>query len=111
MKEFRLDAVLSVTTGISMCDSFGDVHEVFDHFYPGIMTIGVAMMSDRARERIFEQHPALRDIEVPSLNGARGDDAMAILRPWLAAMSEVYGETIALEADPKRQDPPEGLRL
>ena len=50
--------VMGVYTGILLKQGgFGEIHEVMDHFYPGIMTIGVAMMADTAKREVLRQRP------------------------------------------------------
>jgi hypothetical protein len=105
-KQFSLGALLSVTTGCLVSgEGFGVVRDVFDHLYPGIMTLGVMRMSEKAAERVLEQHPQLADVAVPELHGRSGDAAMEILTPWLAGLESVHGETLPLTTDPERQTP------
>ncbi len=104
-KEFSLGALLSVTTGMLLTESFGDVHEVFDHFYPGIMQMGMVEMGDQARDRVYEQHPSLSDVKAPVLGAAEGDAAMAIIRPWLRDLEAAHGARLSLTTDQQRQTP------
>ena len=58
LKPFGTLGVLGVVTGIVLEErGFGTIHEVMDHLFPGIMTIGCAVMSIRARDEILRQHP------------------------------------------------------
>lgn len=50
--------VLGVYTGILLKkEGFGEIHEVMDHLYPGIMTMGLAYMAKTASKEILRQHP------------------------------------------------------
>lgn len=67
-KEFDTLAVLGVYTGRVLEEGgMNGIHEVMDHFYPGIMTIGLAVMADRAKEEVLAQHPELA--ELPECTG------------------------------------------
>lgn len=58
MKQFSTLAVLGVATGIVLEDGgFSGIHEVMDHFYPGIMTLGCAAMSEQAAREVKRQIP------------------------------------------------------
>lgn len=59
-KSFPTTAVLGAYTGICLVN-FSEIHEVADFFYPGIMTVGVAMMRKDMREIIAVQHPSIAD--------------------------------------------------
>lgn len=52
--------VLGVATGIVLKEKgFPEIREVLNHLYPGIMTIGCAVMADTAKREIIRQHPGL----------------------------------------------------
>jgi hypothetical protein len=97
-RTFPLDVVLTVTTGFLVCRSFGDAHELFDHLYPGIMTLGIATMGDEAAAEVIRQHPDLADcvITAADFGGEKGDAALAAIAPKLAAWREVYGDSFAI---------------
>jgi hypothetical protein len=61
-KVFPADVVLSAYSGRFVCKDFGDVHELMDLFYPGIMTLGLAAMSTRAAAELRRQFPILGDV-------------------------------------------------
>jgi len=66
-KAFPIKDILSVSTGIMVSDKkMQGVYDVMDFFYPGITTIGLAYMQETAAEKIFEQHPVLRDVNIQS---------------------------------------------
>ena len=80
--------VLGVLTGIVLKDhGFSEIHEVMDHFYPGIMTIGVAMMGDTARREVLRQHPELAELPPCTKENFVQYAADALAR---------FGETISL---------------
>ena len=81
--------VLGVYTGYVLREKgFAGVHEVMDHFFPGIMTIGVAAMFPRAAAEVKRQIPSV--VEVP---GDPKDDWKA----YADAAVRVLGETLELE--------------
>ena len=100
-KDFKIEAVLSAITGTLLCD-FGDMHEVYDHYYPGIMTLGVALMADQCRERVLEEHPGLKGVLSPDVGGATGDAYLEAIAPWLREMREAHGEELTLTRDMER---------
>jgi len=104
-KTFSIAALLSVTTGTLLTPSFGDVHEVFDHLYPGIMTLGVALMADKAAARVLEQHPELAGVEPPDFGDCYGEEYMEALRPWMDRQVRKFGATLLLMSDPMRETP------
>lgn len=54
---------------------FGEIHEVFDHLYPGIMTVGVAAMSDDTKKYLGQDVPAL--LEIPSITKENFEEVAA----------------------------------
>jgi hypothetical protein len=83
-KAFGTLAVMGVFTGRVLEEhGFGRIHEVMDHLYPGIMTMGVAAMAEQAAAEIGRQVPG-------ALPWTEGDDwrdygrrAVAALGPTL----------------------------
>ena len=68
LKTFGTLAVMGAYTGYLLEENgFGKIHEVFDHFFPGIMTLGVAALSKHASAEIARQCPEVKDV--------RGDPA------------------------------------
>lgn len=91
-KDFPVAAVGGVCTGICL-NSFSGIHEVMDHLYPGIMTIGCAAMMTRARDELYRQHPKLR--EFVRVNGIpEGAEQAATFRQLLRMH---FGETLSTE--------------
>lgn len=60
-QEFPTDAVCGIFTGICL-GGFADIHEVMDHLYPGVMTIGCAFLQTAASAEILRQHPTLTEL-------------------------------------------------
>jgi hypothetical protein len=57
-KTFPTLAVCGVLSGRVLEEKgFSGIHEVMDHFYPGIMTMGVAAMGDAAADEVARQVP------------------------------------------------------
>jgi hypothetical protein len=80
--------VLGVYTGIVLKEhGASEIREVMDHFYPGIMTIGVAMMGQTARREILRQHPELA--ELPKCTSANCEQ-------YAADALARFGETILM---------------
>ena len=66
-KSFKTVAVLGIYSGLVLeKGGFGEMHEVMDHFYPGIMTLGAAMMGERGAEEVVRQHPELVKVGLPA---------------------------------------------
>lgn len=62
-KSFPIFPVMGVVTGIVLEENgFLGIHELMDHFFPGIMTMGAAIMMPVAKEEILKQHPFLKDV-------------------------------------------------
>lgn len=87
-KEFGIDTILSMTTGILMCD-FGDMHLasewVLGH---SIWTHEFAMpeLWDSIKKSVFDQHPDLKDIDAKHV----GKDNW---KQFADQMKEKYGST------------------
>lgn len=60
MKALPTLGVFGLWTGKVLSD-FGVIHEVFDHFYPGIGQIGCCMMAEQAKAEIEKQLPIVKD--------------------------------------------------
>jgi len=56
--------VMGVYSGICL-SNFGEIHETMDHFYPGIMQLGCAMMAKTASKEVLRQIPGVAGIEKP----------------------------------------------
>jgi len=68
---------------------FNGIHEVMDHFYPGIMTIGCAAMGKDAAKEIQEQLPELASKLVPFQEGK--------WKEWSEKVLSQLPETMELE--------------
>lgn len=63
IKEFNTVAVLGVFTGRVLAEhGFSEIHEIMDHFYPGIMTLGCASMAKTASHEVARQHPEFNSL-------------------------------------------------
>ena len=98
-RSFSLRVVLSATTGVSLVPNFGAVSDLFDFIYPNITTIGMADMSDRMRQRLFEQHPDLVGVEVPEFNSKPGAAWLAAAEPWLAEQERRFGKELEVSGE------------
>lgn len=90
-KVFHLGDILSVTTDVLLSPRylFGvyDVVGYLIYSAPTVDELPEAM--ERCRGYIFQQHPALRDVEVRSVEFENW-------RGWLQVQTDRYGEWIAL---------------
>jgi len=97
-KEFSTLAVMGVVTGHVLEEGgFGRIHEVFDHLYPGIMTIGVAAMAANAKAEILRQHPQLAT--TPSVVEGKWKYAAEQYVLTYGETLEVYGPVNVSNAD------------
>lgn len=86
--------VLGVYTGrVLSVGGFDQIHEVLDHFYPGIMTLGCAMALPTAQKEVLRQVPAVAEIPSPGNNAEWGAKVSA----YAALALEKFGPTIELE--------------
>ncbi len=99
-RAFDLSDVLSVTTGVVLKDMDG-IYDVMGFVTgdAGISTIGLAAMHDVAVERIFGEHPQLKDAKFPGIpKGLERDEAQRLCGEWVNAQKKVYGDTLTLTA-------------
>jgi len=62
-KQMPTLGVLGTYTGFVLKrGGFSEIHEVLDHLYPGIMTLGCAHMAKTAAKEIARQHPELAEL-------------------------------------------------
>ena len=59
-KQFPMHAALTIWTG-RVCGDFGEAHMLMDHFFPGIMTIGMAAMAYRGKAEVEAQFPRITE--------------------------------------------------
>lgn len=89
-KQFRTIDVLTVLTGIKLSQD-ADFHIVMDHFFPGIMTIGCAMMQPKAAA-VIEDQLLEQDLSTPNFKCTSGN-----YKEWLNSALEVLPEFIEIE--------------
>lgn len=89
-KSFPTKSVLGVATGIVLEQGgFAGIHEVMDYLFPGIMTIGCAVMADRAAFEIRRQLPEVAEI---ASSCPRGDAVLA----WADEAQKQLGSTLPI---------------
>lgn len=89
IKAFPTIAVAGAYTGCLLeKGKFGDIHEVFDHFYPGIMTLGLASMSKTVSAHLAKVIP--RMTELPDVTPENYQDVARLA-------VEMFGPTIELD--------------
>lgn len=104
-KSFPIENVLTVFTGVCMKSGIGMAQDVFDHLYPGIMTLGCAAMQPRAARELLRQHPWLGDVPQPA------EWNSGVVGPFAEA-AKIYAGGAAVEIEgPILDGPPTGLGL
>ena len=98
IKNFPTSAVLATYSGRVLKD-FSEIHHLLDHLYPGIMTLGCAMVLPEARATILRQHPGIDQIDAP----ADWSDAEQRL-DYLRRAEGVFGATMALDNGPNASE-------
>jgi hypothetical protein len=84
-------AVLTAATGIMLCDSFADVHRVFDLVLDDqIMTHQIPAAGDEVAAALLKQHPWIAEIELPTPPTPE----------WVASVIAEYGPSLEVVADP-----------
>jgi len=119
-KTIGVDALLSVTTGRLLCDSFGRVQEVGD-FLTGQSTwthmYGSEWFADRIANELKRQHPWTADevavlAEYPDLSGLSRDEVEAAITAWLEThIYPKHGRTVVIEPEPEPIRVPFGTGL
>jgi hypothetical protein len=72
-KELPTLGVVGAFTGRLLKEGgFGEIHEVFDHLYPGIMTLGLVAMAEPAKIYLGATIPALYGLLVVPAAGQPG---------------------------------------
>lgn len=99
-KRFDTARVLTVYTGVCMKTGVGMAQDVFDHLYPGIMTLGCAKKQPEAAQALAIQHPQLAAIR--PIDKTEGD----YLR-FLNDARAIFGDTMAVSGP--LPDAPDGL--
>ncbi len=94
-KELPTIGVLGVYTGRTLGDGKGgngmaEIGEVMDHFYPGIMTLGMASMANTASREVLRQVPTVAELEQPA-DWRTGYDV------YREKAIEKFGPTISLD--------------
>lgn len=101
-KAFNTLAVFGVVTG-RLLDTrpgaFAEIHEVMDHFYPGIMTIGMAAMLHNGQKIVEQQVPRVKDFPFPET-----DNPVAALPEYNAKLVEAFGPTIEIDGPAEYTD-------
>lgn len=82
-KSFKTVTVLGIYSGLVLEEGgFGGMHEVMDHFYPGIMTMGAAMMGERGAKEVVRQHPELVKVGLPKGSPYEGKHSKLGWKAW-----------------------------
>ena len=90
IKTFSLKDVLTVTTGIFLCDDIGDLYDILNHLTgENLYTHQLGRAAKYARPYIFSFYPFLEDIQVPEINSKEEVDQF-ILSLILLGYQENY---------------------
>lgn len=98
MKEYPTAAVLSLTTGVLLCE-FSAMHELAEYLTGGPVwthQFAHAPFNDEMREAIFAQHPGLSDVDASDVGGANW-------KSFVERCEEYFGSTLLIrpmEAEP-----------
>lgn len=85
-KKFKTLAVMGAYSGILLEKPFSDVHEVIDHFYPGITTHELPGVALIAKAKIEVQLPVV----IPWIDGYHYIE-------YITTVIKAYGDYIELE--------------
>lgn len=98
IKDLPTLGVVGVFTGrlLKQEDGMAEIHQVMDHLYPGIMTLGIAAMQPAAAKYLGDHVPKLRELPACT-RGNHADVARVAL--------ERFGETIRVEGPIKDINP------
>ncbi len=90
-RNFELETILSVTTGISCTDDFGKVFELawFVFNDDSIHSSGLCVLSETLKNHLLEIHPQLRGINYNSQVEINFD-------AWLFTQRLEHGETLSV---------------
>lgn len=105
-RSFHLGDVLSVTTGRFLAPGGIDAVQKLLDFMTGdsVFTHQIPRVVSECEPRLLEQHPQLRDLDVPEFDGDR-----AAVDAWLAEQVARFGEHLTVSpldpADHTRIDP------
>jgi hypothetical protein len=89
-KAFPIENVLTVYTGYCMKAGVGIAQDVFDHFYPGIFTLGAAMKQPAAAAELLRQFPRLAEI-APIAGG------LAECERFLSEARRMFGDSMDVD--------------
>jgi len=91
-KEFSLEAILSITTGISCTADFDKVYELVWFVYNDslINSLGLGIIKDELKEHLLNIHPELRDISYSK----KSLKNKSYLTNWLEKQKETFGEIL-----------------
>ena len=86
-KEFNLEVILSIITGVNFCNSFLDIFELFCFVFDDgtITTLGLGILKDDLRRHLLKIHPELGNIKVYEYN-----------EEWVNEQKEKFGDTLRI---------------
>lgn len=95
-KDFSLESILSVTTGVTCTNNYDDIFElayfVFDD--ETINYWALDKVSDYFRDHLLRIHPDLKDVKPPKKKKMDDNDYKFILGAWLDNQKIMFGENL-----------------
>jgi hypothetical protein len=98
-RQWPIEVVLSLITGISLVDEFHKVHEFIDHVAGhAVWTHEMAERSlwERLSARVFEEHPALREAEAFEPKTQDRTAVRAYLAGYVDRAKQRFGATLTV---------------
>ena len=91
-KDFSLETILTITTGISFTDCFDDIYELSFFVYddPYISPLGLSFIKYDLRNHLLTIHPELNGV-VPSYASIKNYKA---LDSWINKQKSIFGDTL-----------------
>ncbi len=87
--------VASALQPILMCKDFGDLHDLFDHFCPGVMQLGICAAMPMVKAEIKKQQPEFAEfVDMLSIRGNNDDEPnFQAASKWI---SKLFPQKLAL---------------
>lgn len=96
-KDFKLETILTIITGINLTDNFNDVYELAYFIFEDrlITATGLSILKDQMKEHLLNIHPELNTVNwVPETKVCRD--------LWVNYQKKLFGESIQVTVLGKR---------
>ena len=90
-RDFKLETVLTVTTGMNLVDDFDEIFEFYKYVFmdPLINTMSIQILNKSMISHLLEIHPELANIKyAPEIDGD--------IDRWLAFQKDEFGDSISV---------------